>query len=141
MPAEYKIFQNPDLVFIRFFGHVDIDEITDALSEFGQDSRFRFGMPHYFDLSQLVSFERNMPKIMAWMAMVAGVYPADGSEQLMVFHAPPGPAFDLMVQIRKSWDGGPKHPVVMRVLQGQDDALQVLGITHPSLSSLLNRPA
>ncbi|MEL6958545.1 MAG: hypothetical protein AAGL89_06285 [Pseudomonadota bacterium] len=137
MPATYKILSEPDLVYIRFSGDLAIDEISESLSTFAEDSSYREGMSHYFDLSDLTSYEQDQTKIMAWQAQVADVYPIGGKEHLMVFCAPEGPALDLATQIRKSWDGG-HHPIVLRVFTDQQQALKVLGLTHPTLQALLS---
>jgi hypothetical protein len=136
MPVEYTIFKSPQLYYIRYHGHVVIDEIMAALQQFSREPVFAHGQPHFFDLSQVTSHKVDYPMFFKLMAQLADVYPQSKGEQLMVFHAPQGPPAELTANLRKPWEGS--ETILIRVTDTREQAFDILGGARADLVAHIN---
>ncbi len=135
MPVEYAFFTNPQLNYIRYHGHVTLDEITNALQQFSREPALEHGQPHFFDFSQITSYEINYPKFLKFMAKLVDIYPSSGGEQLNVFHAPSGPPAEMAEMARKPWDGS--ETILIRITHTREQAFDILGgVRHDLLAHI-----
>jgi hypothetical protein len=125
MPVEYTIFTSPQLNYIRYHGHVVLDEIMTALQQFAREPAFANGQPHYFDLSQVTSYEIDYHKFFRVMAKIVDVYPRSAGEHMMAFHAPPGPPAELAAIVRKPWIVS--DTILIRVCDTKEQVFDILG--------------
>jgi hypothetical protein len=125
MPVDYTIFTSPQFNYIRYHGHVMLDEIMTALQHFAREPLFAHGQPHYFDLSQVTSYEIDYPLFFRLMAKLVDVCPRSAGEQLMVFHAPPGPPAELAAIVLKPWQGS--NTILIRVCGTKEQVFDILG--------------
>lgn len=135
MPVEYKIFEDPILVCIRYSGHIVLQDVTAALEQFAQEPTRYLGQPHFFDLSDVTGFSFDYPKFFQILGNLADLYPAKAGEHLFVFLAPPGPPAELAHQLSPPL--GEENPFIARIAQTLDQALDILGHRHPDLMAHL----
>ncbi|WP_281954849.1 hypothetical protein [Pseudophaeobacter arcticus] len=125
MPIDYKFFNDPALVFIRYYGHITADELIEASQRFALEPDFVPGQPHFFDMSQITSYDIDFPKFLAFMANLAEIYPSGECEQLFVFYAPEGKPAEMADMARKPWEGS--SSIFIRVAHTRDQAFDILG--------------
>ena len=135
MPVDYDVLDDPPLVLIRYHGHVEMAEITRSLSQFAAEGRQHDHQTHLFDISGVTSYTLDYPEYFRLLGKLADVYPVGAPERLFVFLAPSGPPAEMVAALRRPYDGS--GPIVIRVADTVDAALDILGLPHASLETRL----
>lgn len=128
MPVEYKFFTDPALTFLRYHGHIHVDELIIAAKRYAKEPQAGKPQPHLFDLSRVTSYDFDFTKLATFMAQLADIYPTSGGEQLFVFFAPPGKPAEMAEFARRPWEGS--STILIRVVQTSEQAFDILGGTR-----------
>ncbi|WP_281981944.1 hypothetical protein [Thalassorhabdomicrobium marinisediminis] len=134
MPIAYKILKGSTLCYIRFWGHITLQENIDVAQRCTSEPDFRHGMPHLFDFRDVTGYERDLVKMFAMQARIAELYPEDRGEQLVIFCAPPGIAAEMVELARKSWESS--TAILIRSAQSWDQACDIAGVAQSDLMTL-----
>ncbi|MCF2872770.1 hypothetical protein L0664_17010 [Octadecabacter sp. G9-8] len=136
MPVTYKIFHDPILVFIRYFGHVTLPDIAQALKQFSKEGANYQGQPHFFDFSRVTSYDVDYNEFFKLIGHLADAYPQSTGEHLFVFFAPDGPPADLSAILRVPYAQSPT--LLVRIARTPEQAFDILGNERPEVLAQLN---
>lgn len=136
MPVEFEVLTDPNVVYIRYSGHIKPSDITSAVENFAKASAGYSEFPHLLNLSDVTGFTIDYPEFFKLLGRLADVYPESSGERLFVFLAPPGPPAELAAAIRVPLDRS--DSMLIRVASGPDEALDILGLQHPALRRQLD---
>ena len=128
MPVDYRIFDAPPLVAIRYHGHVETHEITRALGTFAEAEQSYADVPHLFDLTDVTSYDFDYPEFFRLIGKLAEVYPPTLQEQFFVFLAPPGIPAELAATLRQPYDRS--DTILVRVATTRVEASEILGFAN-----------
>ena len=135
MPASFHIFPARNLVFVRYEGIVTLDDTARAFGAYASDPDCRPGQQQLVDLARITDWDRDFAGMMRLQAKKADTFHGNGSETLMVFHAPTGEARSMAQMVQRSWEG--VSSVVTIVQPTEAEALAVLGQPEASFDALL----
>ena len=131
MPVDYTIFKDPTLVYIRYFDHVEPNDIICALRLFTTEAREYAQQPHFFDLSSVKSYAIDYNQFFKLLGQLADVYPQSSGEHLCVFFAPDGPPAELADILRKPFEGS--DTMLIRLARTRQQAFDILGSPRKDL--------
>lgn len=131
MPIDYAFFTDPPLAFIRYHGHIVVDELINAANKFALEEENVPGLPHFFDFSRVTSYKLDYTKFLGFMARLSEIYPPDAEEQMFVFYAPSGKPTEMAELARRPWEGS--GTILIRVAQCQQQAFDILGGDRPDV--------
>lgn len=127
MPASYRIHADLGLVYVRYAGHVSVQDTRDVFDRFLQDPQNRPGARQLIDLSEVTGFERDLVGLMALQARKAEAFVPPGAPQtLLVYLALSRRGLEMARLIERSWRG--LGQVVVSVQTEVGAALDVLGL-------------
>lgn len=139
MPVAFRILPQHDLVFVVFSGSVGIAETAESVAACARHPDFRPGMKHLFDLGAVTGVERDYPAYLALQAKAVENLGAQPEDSLLVYHAPTAPGQQMAALVCRSWDGLPG--TVVRVVENEEAACEVLGLRDRRFADLMRSPA
>ncbi|MEM8730403.1 MAG: hypothetical protein AAGF79_10845 [Pseudomonadota bacterium] len=134
MPVSFRIFPNRGLAFLRFDGHLDLEDMLAMLKAYKRHPDRRPGQKQLIDLGQATGFDRDYAKIFAIRARQIDLFASGTVETLMVHYAPTRIARDISLTVF-----GPQAPIkgVIPLLQDTEAyALSLLGQPESSFEDL-----
>lgn len=137
MPASFTILPERGLVYVRYDGHVTLDETIGAVAAYMRHPLRRAGQMQLVDLSNVTGYTFDMVRLMAVQAQKADMFrPADGVQTLLVYYAPHDEGFDMAKLILRSWQG--VTSVMATIQRHESDALDIVGQPERRLEDLLS---
>lgn len=134
MPLTYTILPDLGVVYVKYWGVLNIAETVETFTRFTQDPDFRPDLRHLVDLAEVVEYERSFTELMKLQALKASALEPGPSPAYLIYYAPTRLSLTLAHQILKSWDG--LDHLVARVVQSQDEALMLAGLTQRRFADL-----
>ena len=135
MPVTVQILPDYNLVYVRFWGVLRVEETAAALAAFARNPQCRPGQRHLVDLTRLTDIERNYPKLMELEASKVEMLAGTGVETFMVYLANTPIGRRATNMGRNGWP--PECGVVAIGLENEDDALFALGLPFRSIADML----
>lgn len=137
MPASFTILPDRGLVYVRYEGHITLDETATAVAEYMRHPLRRDGQLQLVDLSKVTGYTIDFVRLMALQALKADIFrPADGVQTLMVYYAPHDKSFEMAKMILRSWHG--VSSVMATIQRHEREALDILGQPERRLEDLLS---
>ncbi|WP_273282254.1 hypothetical protein [Pseudooceanicola atlanticus] len=138
MPLTYTILPGIGLVYVRYWGVLNVQETTETFARFSRDPLFRPDLKHLIDMKDVVEYERSFLDLMKLQANVADTILKAPTPVHLVYYAPTRMSLSLARTILKSWDG--LGSVIGRIAQDEEQALVMLGLGHQRFADLpMNR--
>lgn len=136
MPARFTILPDRGLVYVRYQGHVTLDDTAEAVGRYMRHPLYRPGQMQLVDLSEVSGFRFDFVRLMALQAQKADLFrPADGVQTLLVYYAPHEEGYKMAKLILRSWQG--VTSVVATIQRHESEALDILGQPERRLEDLL----
>jgi len=139
LPFSYKIFQDPLLVYIRYYGRVELPDVAKALSQFSSEVSNYHRQPHFLDFSRVTDYNVDYTEFFKLMGELAEAYPMSRGEHLFVFYAPEGPPADLAEILCKPFLDSPT--LIVRTARTLEHAFDILGQQRPEIMTQMNADA
>lgn len=139
MAVDFRILREFGLVYVRVSGDVTIAEAKEAFRDHMCHPDCALGQKRFIDLSAMTSIESNPVGMMQFLAMMADHFVKPGVQTLMVYYAPTDATRSVAHTMTRSWDVS--NFVVARVIDDEQEALQLLGLSAKSISHLLAQAA
>lgn len=125
---------NSGLVYVRFEGHVLIDEIVDTFEKYARHPEATPSQKHLVDLSRVTGITWDYLKLMQLQARKAGFFCGHGGQTLKVYVCPSDLSLEVSRTILRSWEG--VDTVVPLLQRHPEEALSVLGLEQERFSDL-----
>ncbi|MCA0920041.1 hypothetical protein [Pseudooceanicola nanhaiensis] len=138
MPVTYQIFPRRDLVYVRFSGFVRPEDSMAALADFMNDPDGHPEIRQLIDLSAVTGFEAQHVEVMKVHARKVDVFRPSPNATPLVYICPGQIALKMVSMILRSWDGIPG--MLHRVVQTEEQALELLGMPERSVAELVEQP-
>lgn len=138
MPVSYRILPHRNLVLVTYTGVAGLRETIERTAECASHPDFRPTHRHLVDVSRITGYERDFPGFFAMQAKVMESYPPLGHDQLFLFLAPTRVAQEMAQMVRRSWDG--LDWAIVRIVEDEGQALNLLGVAELSLAQLVSAP-
>lgn len=135
MPASYHILPVRNLVYVRYVGLVTLADTAKAFGAYAADPARRPGQQQLIDLARVTDWDRDFAGMIGLQAKKAETFHGNGSETLLVYHAPTKQTYSMAQAILRSWDG--ISSVVTVIQETEAGALGVLGQPEDSFDALL----
>lgn len=132
MPLEYRILSERNVVYVRCWDYVDLDQSQASLSDYQKNPEYRIGLSQVLDLTGVTGFERNFAGIMKMQASQVEALTSSGETTYFIFVAPDALTRSMANAALKSWRE--IAPVVPLVLSSLQEAADVLGIAVSDLT-------
>lgn len=138
MPVSYTILDQHGLVLVTYKGSLRAEETLETFERYARDPGYSPGQKQLVDLSRITTVESDFPQLMAMQARKADIFLEGAAQTILVYLAPPGPGQRLASQIARSWE--PFHGVVVRIVETEAEALEILGLPASRIDDLLPAP-
>lgn len=135
MSISFTIFPERGLVYVRYEGFIDVEETAAAFADYARHPDRRPGQKQLVDLAAATGCDQNFARVMELQASKADVFLENGGQVLLVYYAPTRAAMDIAAIVRRSWEG--LDSIVLRMVQTEEEALNVLGQPELSLDALM----
>ncbi|TXH98482.1 MAG: hypothetical protein E6Q73_11770 [Pseudorhodobacter sp.] len=135
MPVNFHIFPDRNLVLARFTGHILLADCLSSAKAYSEDPQASPQQTQLIDLSGVTSYERDLVQIMSMMARLPDHLLKPGYEPMILYIAPSRVAQEIAGMVLKSMQG--IEGVIVRVLEDETQALEVLGLAERSLAALM----
>lgn len=134
MPVNFQIFPDRNLVLARFSGHVLLADCLSSAKAYSEHPDANPLQNQLIDLSNVVSYERDLVQIMSVMARLPDHLLKPGSNPMVIYVAPHHVAQEIAGLVMKSMQG--IGGLVVRMFDDEAKALEVLGQRERSFSAL-----
>jgi len=135
MPANYTILPDKGLAYVRFSGHVSMDEVAVCLDGFAKDPNNLVALKHIVDFSAVTSYDDDFVRIIEMQAEMASVFTGDLSQWMFAYYAPNPIGREMANYGLRAWSAVPE--VVIRLTDSESHTLDVLGFSERRLGDLL----
>ena len=135
MPVNFHILPDRNLVLARFTGHILLADCLSSAKAYSEDPQASPQQTQLIDLSGVTSYERDLVQIMSMMARLPDHLLKPGYEPMIHYIAPSRVAQEIAGMVLKSMQG--IEGVIVRVLEDETQALEVLGLAERSLAALM----
>jgi hypothetical protein len=135
MPVAFRILPSRALVLVTYSGVAGLQETIERTAECARHPDFDLRYRHLVDVSRITGYERDFPGFFAMQAKVMESYPPQGQDQIFVFLAPTRQGQEMAQMVRRSWDG--LNWAIVRIVEDEGQALDLLGLREHSISELL----
>ena len=123
------------VMYARFEGHITVPEATAAFQSYMDHEDHAPGQKHLVDFSRVTSFDAEYPELFQFFAnMDAGTEPTR-TNALFVYYATSELTRSMSQKAVNCWSAS-TH-VVVRVLETEQDALEVLGLPYITFAQML----
>ncbi|MBY6200479.1 hypothetical protein KUV65_03825 [Maritalea mobilis] len=139
MPVDYRVLPDKNLVYVRYWGVVGIEESFSSFRSYVAEPLARAGQRFLIDLSEVTGMEDDIPGLIAFQAEMAGTFLSGIAPSFILYLAPTPTAYSIARMAQRSWEGLDK-PVVV-ILQDEAQTFDLLGLPDMSLSDLTRRMA
>lgn len=126
MPVEFLILPDLDVSYIRFTGHVAINQIDFAFNTYLEDEHYQPGRREFIDLSQVKRLDMSIGGVEAHFKRMLSEHVSVGSAPVTAIYAPDIAIADFAhayAMMTKTTDA-----VDVTVYDDPDDVLAALGI-------------
>ncbi|WP_375173314.1 hypothetical protein [Pseudooceanicola sp.] len=137
MAVHYRILSDIGLVYVRYSGVATVQETVEAFTRFSRDPDSRPELKHLIDLKDIVEYDRSYVDLMKFQALQVDTLMASGRPSFMIYLAPTRISRSMAHSALKSWDG--LEAMVVRVVQDEAEALEMLGLEQRCIDELMNR--
>lgn len=130
-----RILPDKGLMYVRYSGAVSGAEGIAAYQSYVDHDHYKAGQKHLIDFSEMTGFANDFPQVMALQALMSDTIMSHREQTLFVFCAPTPLAQTLCHQSAAAWD----HiaHVIVRVLESEEAALDVVGLPDMKFADLL----
>lgn len=135
MPAAYSLLSDLGIAYVKFNGHVLMDEVLACLHEFSQEPDIQSIARHLIDFSGVTSFDKDVVKIVETQAKVLGTFGDKIDQWIFVYYAPTKVSRELAGYGIRAWNEVPK--VVVRMTDTENAAMDIFGLRQRTLAELL----
>lgn len=137
MPASFTILPDRGLVYVRYHGHVTLDDTAAAVEAYMRHPLCRAGQMQLVDLSEVSGYRFDYVRLLELQAQKADMFrPADGIQTLLVYYAPHDEGYEMAKLILRSWQG--VTSVMATIQRHESEALDILGQPERRMVELLS---
>lgn len=135
MAVDFRIVPSRGMVVVTYSGMAGVDETRRAFEAYVRHPEFRPGQRHLFDVRAVTEVDKDFAAFFALQAKLVEVYGQASADQLAVFLIGSPAGQEMAMMAAKTWDMD--GSIVIRILETEAQALEVLGQPERSLADLL----
>lgn len=139
MSCKYTILKPFGLAYIRLADVVTARDSYDELLRFAQDPEATPDLNQLIDLQDVTGLKLNVLDLLRMHARKAEIFTMSEQDRLFVHIAPTPIARKVSGLVLKSWDRVPG--ITQRVVQTEDQALEILGLRQRTIDALMQQQA
>jgi hypothetical protein len=136
LPISIKILPNIGLMYARFEGHIAVPDATAAFQAYMDHEDHAPGQKHLVDMSRVTSFEADYPELLQFLANMDADTQSTRTHTLFVYYATSELTRSMSQAAVNAWSAS-AH-IVVRVLETEQSALDVLGLPYSSFAQMLD---
>lgn len=140
MPCSFKVFSAANLIIVRLWGSIRLDEILEMNAQYSTNTTANSGFLEFVDLSEVTEIDLDFMQVRAIITNREKTVPKDISPRVAAIYAPGDVSFG-MARMFQSFSAG-RLPTDIHVFDNVPDALahldrdeQTLADLHKSLSA------
>ncbi len=139
MPASFRILNRHGIVYVRYSGHISLDNTLEVFGKYMQHPDRAAGQKHLVDFSDITGWDAEYVEMMAMQAKKAEAFLGHAAQTLIVYYAPTELGQSIAQLAVNSWE---PFPAVVPTFQDTEEAaLSILGVDHKDFAELLDQLA
>lgn len=133
MSVRFTIFDDLDLVYVKYESRPSIREVLECFSQYMADPKCHPGQKQFVDLADVDAPFEDYTGMMKFMARMADQFRPDGPQTLLACYAPTPAARKLAIIGLRSWSG--IDHVIYRIFEERGAVLAFLGIPERAVTA------
>lgn len=138
MPVEFDVFSDLNLVYMRYFGAVVVEEVANLLQCYSHHPDYSPHQRQLMDLSQITLVKLDLPTLLTLQQQVLQAQNLHAPTTTIVFFAPNALTQDIAANLQRFW--APFPSVRISVAETAEEAMVQLPLNAPRIQALLEAP-